>query len=122
MNIAISGSSGFVGNALRLFLTHQGHTILPLRIRPTTSIEEIHAVLEKSEVVINLSGASILGRWSEKYKKILRHSRLDTTQKIVDALRMMSHPPTRLSMLRQWGFTIRSITTPKNPANVPMIF
>jgi uncharacterized protein (TIGR01777 family) len=93
MNIAISGSSGFVGSALTEFLTHQGHTILPLRIRPTTSIEEIHAVLEKSEVVINLSGASILGRWSEKYKKILRHSRLDTTQKIVDALRMMSHPP-----------------------------
>jgi hypothetical protein len=83
MNIAISGSSGFVGNALRDFFTHQGHTVIPLRIRPTTLIEEIRTVLEQSDVVINLSGANILRRWSESYKALLRHSRLDTTQKVV---------------------------------------
>lgn len=93
MNIAISGSSGFVGKALRDFFTHQGHTVIPLRIRSTTLMEEIRTVLEQSDVVINLSGASILGRWSQAYKKVLRQSRLDTTQKIVDALAHTSHPP-----------------------------
>lgn len=93
MKIVLCGSSGFVGSALKKFFSERHDEVIALSIRSSTTLESIVKTIEHADVLINLSGANILGRWSEEYKKILRQSRLESTQKIVDALKQSLHPP-----------------------------
>ena len=93
MKIVVCGMSGFVGNALHDFLRAQHHDIVSLSIRSNSSVESIVKVLNGSDILINLAGANILGRWSTAYKKLLRSSRLETTQALTQALTHCSNPP-----------------------------
>lgn len=93
MKIVICGISGFVGQALEDFFQKEGQSVIGLSIRSSTPVEAIAPLLEEADVVINLAGASILGRWSRQYKKVLRQSRLDTTEKIVEAIGLCVSPP-----------------------------
>lgn len=93
MRVAVTGISGFVGQALRSFFEQRGDSVVGLRIRANTALEEIIEQLEGCEAVINLSGANILARWSEAYKRTLYSSRIDTTHKLVEALRHCRHRP-----------------------------
>ena len=80
MKIAITGASGFVGKTLQE------------TFRDTVTIQredDEAAILEKLkgvDVVINLAGAPIIKRWSDPYKKILRESRIHTTDRLVSAI------------------------------------
>ncbi|MDP3587862.1 MAG: TIGR01777 family oxidoreductase [Sulfuricurvum sp.] len=93
MKIVICGMSGFVGSALREYLLQRSDTVVGLSIRADTSVEKIVKTIENADVVINLSGANILGRWSESYKNILRQSRLESTDKLAAAIVACSNPP-----------------------------
>ncbi|MHB8098940.1 MAG: NAD-dependent epimerase/dehydratase family protein [Sulfuricurvum sp.] len=93
MKIVICGMSGFVGSALFDFLSLQHHEVVALSIRSSTALEAIVKILDGSDVIINLAGANILGRWSAEYKKVLRSSRLDTTASLTHALTHCVHPP-----------------------------
>lgn len=93
MKIIICGMSGFVGNALGRFFKGRGDEVVSLSIRSSTTSDSIVSQLENSDVIINLAGANILGRWSTSYKETLRQSRLATTAVLVDALRKCDHPP-----------------------------
>ncbi len=93
MKVVICGMSGFVGSALHDFFTAQHYEVIALSIRPDTSVDSIISVLNGSDVVINLAGANILGRWSTAYKKVLRSSRLETTTALTHALTHCSNPP-----------------------------
>ncbi|OYZ66421.1 MAG: TIGR01777 family protein [Sulfuricurvum sp. 24-42-5] len=93
MKIIVCGMSGFVGNALHDFLSAQHHEVISLSIRSNSSVESIVKVLDGSDVVINLAGANILGRWSTTYKKLLRSSRLETTASLTHALTHCINPP-----------------------------
>jgi uncharacterized protein (TIGR01777 family) len=93
MKIVICGISGFVGKALERFFLEEGKTVQGLSIRPDTPVESIVPVLEGADAVINLAGASIVGRWNRRYKKVLRQSRLDTTEKIAEAIALCASPP-----------------------------
>lgn len=93
MKIVICGISGFVGRALERFFHSVGEEVIGLSVRLSTPVEAIVPILEEADVVINLAGASILGRWNRKYKKLLRQSRLDTTEKIVEAIARCTCPP-----------------------------
>lgn len=93
MKIVICGMSGFVGAALYDFLSAHHHDILSLSIRSNTTLESIVKTLEGSDVVINLAGANIIGRWSTAYKKVLRSSRLETTASLTHALTHCANPP-----------------------------
>lgn len=93
MKIVLCGGSGFVGSALKIFFLHQHHEIIILSIRSTTLIDEIANILENTDILINLSGANIMGRWSEEYKLLLRQSRLESTQKLVDAFAKTENTP-----------------------------
>jgi len=96
MRIIICGMSGFVGEALSHHLVHCGYTVTPLSIRSSTPIEFITEQLEGADVIINLSGAPILKRWTESYKKTLHSSRIETTKKLVRAIERCAHPPQTL--------------------------
>lgn len=93
MKIAICGISGFVGSALKVFFEKRGDEVLSLSIRTGTSVDIISQKLNGCDVLINLAGANILGRWTNEYKGLLRQSRLETTALLVDALASCDHPP-----------------------------
>lgn len=93
MKIIICGMNGFVGSALERFFVARGDDVWAISVRSNTSPESLVDKLDGSDVIINLAGANILGRWSDEYKKLLRQSRLETTQKLVEALKRCSLPP-----------------------------
>lgn len=102
MKILITGGTGFVGNSLLPRLSEDGHdvTVLTRGIRrqpeATGTIRFIQGdptqqgswqdVVAEHDVIINLAGASIFGRWSEKRKKMIIESRTLTTRNIVEAI------------------------------------
>jgi hypothetical protein len=80
MKIALTGASGFVGTVL------QGHFKECVIIDRKDDTHMIVEKLKDVDVVINLAGAPIIKRWSDPYKKILLNSRIESTERLVDAV------------------------------------
>jgi uncharacterized protein (TIGR01777 family) len=94
MIIAISGSGGFIGKQLISYFQAKGNEVRSIsRINEGTPADEITRQLSGVDVIINLAGAPIVGRWSKKYKKVIFDSRIITTRKIVEAISMMDQKP-----------------------------
>jgi hypothetical protein len=87
MKIAITGASGYIGQALKKHLILKGHHIIPIKrqllygsyIRLAQNIEGVDAI-------INLAGASILQRWTKKNRNTIYQSRILTTANLVKAI------------------------------------
>jgi uncharacterized protein (TIGR01777 family) len=120
MKILVTGSSGLVGTALIEEFKRAGHTVLRL-MRPgsqgTSQPTEGFDVLWDpatgvlggaavgADAVVNLAGAPIAGgRWTEARKKILRSSRIDSTDALVNALARMAIRPRVLISASAIGF------------------
>ena len=99
VKIFITGGTGFVGKTLASALIWSGKevTILTRSAKggPTgiawvegdpTQRGGWQERVKGHDVVINLAGASIFSRWTEKTKKTLRESRILTTRHIVEAM------------------------------------
>ena len=100
MKFFLTGGTGFVGTYLAKHLRQQGHelTILSRRANPGSdpyirSVQGDPTVpgpwqqhVAEHDVIINLAGASIFVRWTPENKKIIRDSRVLTTQNLVAAL------------------------------------
>jgi len=93
LKIAICGKSGLVGSKLESFFSSMNNDVIGVKIRDEISVEDVAKQIEKCDVLINLSGVSILGRWDDEYKKKLYESRIDTTKKLVDAIGLCSEKP-----------------------------
>ncbi len=91
--IAVSGASGFVGSSLTKFFTDLDYKILPIRREILNDKIKLEELLNTSDILINLAGANIINRWSESYKKLLYSSRINTTQKLVSAIKNIDNPP-----------------------------
>ena len=81
MRLAITGASGFIGTHLRA--RFPDHVVI-LRDDP---VEMIRDKLQGVDVVVNLAGAPIIRRWTKAYKKVLEDSRIQTTRRLVAALK-----------------------------------
>lgn len=91
-NIMLVGGTGFIGKHLAPFLTEKGYTLSLLTRRPLRNkpnMNYFHWDVEKGtidknafenvETIINLTGANIgAKRWTEKRKKIIVNSRIDS--------------------------------------------
>jgi len=86
MTIAISGASGFVGQYISKYFTKMNHIVIPIPRSALKDSLQLDTLIADANVVINLSGANIVQRWSEKYKKVLWDSRIDSTKAIVNAM------------------------------------
>ena len=93
MRIAMTGSTGFVGSHLILSFKKRGWEVLPLGRGDLDNTEKLVSALRSADVVSNLSGAPIQARWSEDYKKVLYTSRVGTTKKLIDAMRILDKRP-----------------------------
>lgn len=87
MKIALSGSHGFIGSALKTHLESEQHEVIPL-IRESKSVKEKGIVwnpeighvetrlLAGVDAVIHLAGENIFGPWTKRKKERIRHSRV----------------------------------------------
>jgi uncharacterized protein (TIGR01777 family) len=93
MQVLITGGSGFIGQALCPVLLARGWQVsvvsrdlqaaaevLPQGVRLLADIEGAGG----ADAVVNLAGAPLAGqRWTERYKQLLRESRLRTTEALL---------------------------------------
>ncbi|HUC41024.1 MAG TPA: TIGR01777 family oxidoreductase [Gemmatimonadales bacterium] len=107
MNIAVSGSTGLIGTALRPALQQRGDDIVPLVRRGVRPGERAiawnpdrgtidRAGLEGMDAVIHLAGENILGRWSPEKKRRIRDSRVQGTRLLCEALAGLQRRPATL--------------------------
>ncbi len=91
--IAISGSSGFVGTNLKRVFESKGFKVLGIKREELQDIKKLTSIMDEADILINLSGANIINRWTNKYKKLLKSSRLDTTKALVKAMQNAQNKP-----------------------------
>ncbi|MCF6340595.1 MAG: TIGR01777 family oxidoreductase [Sulfurimonas sp.] len=93
LKIAICGKSGLIGSKLEEMFHLQHNEVIGLKIRENTTVENIAQLIDGSDILINLSGTTILTRWSDTYKKSLYESRIDTTKKVGKAISLCKEKP-----------------------------
>ena len=105
LNIAVSGSSGLIGQALVEALTEKGHTIHPIVRGPDvrrknyivwlpSGVDFDASQLEGIDAVVHLAGEPIgEGRWSSQTKIRIRASRVDGTKSLASAIPKLNKPP-----------------------------
>jgi uncharacterized protein len=95
MKIVASGITGFVGSYLhKEFAANRKWHVEALKTADFSLQHDAFAKkIEGADVVINLAGASISARWTDKYKKLLYSSRINTTRKIVEAIAGLKDKP-----------------------------
>jgi uncharacterized protein len=88
MHVLISGASGLIGRELASALLAAGHSVSRLvRGRPLAetdvpwrpSVELAPETLQNVDVVVNLAGRSVAGRWNDSVKSEIRESRIPST-------------------------------------------
>jgi uncharacterized protein len=123
MKVFMTGGTGFVGARLTKFLIERGHdvTIMVRHARSSANDKSLgfvegdgtkpgnwQEVVADHDLLINLAGASVFKRWDEKYKKLLRDSRILTTRNLVEAIPAEPQSDTTLlstSGTGYYGFT-----------------
>ncbi|WP_282125486.1 TIGR01777 family oxidoreductase [Marinifilum flexuosum] len=95
MKIAISGSNGLVGSHLCDFLQTEfrAEIVKIPRERLYGDAKSLANLLDGANVIIHLSGASILSRWTNNRKKIIRDSRVETTKNLCKAVALLKYKP-----------------------------
>ncbi|MBT9448940.1 TIGR01777 family protein [Akkermansia glycaniphila] len=106
MNIAITGSTGYIGTALCRHLREQGHFILPITrdILDPRSTQALQDLLAQSDAVINLAGVPINQRWTQTHKAAILNSRIQVTRTVVSAMRDLDTPPRLLISASAVGY------------------
>jgi uncharacterized protein (TIGR01777 family) len=113
--VLIAGASGFIGSALRAFLSTAGHEVISLVRRPARSASERSwhperkelspSVFDGIDIVINLGGENIAaGRWSAARKTLLWKSRTEGTSLLAETIASLERKPELAIMGSAIGF------------------
>ena len=87
MKIRITGISGYLGKKIGEELKKRGHEVLGIDRRLIYgSLTTLSKEIEGTDVIINLAGAPILQRWTERNKILIHESRVRTTRNLVKAI------------------------------------
>ncbi|MCA1055621.1 TIGR01777 family oxidoreductase [Rossellomorea aquimaris] len=111
MKIAITGGTGFVGQAVTAELLAHGHEVIILTRNPDkyddqsgisyvkwlTDDADPLGELQGTEVFINLAGESInSGRWTDERKKRIINSRITSTREVIHLMNNLPDKPSCL--------------------------
>jgi uncharacterized protein len=122
MNVLITGGTGFVGSHLVLYLLGKGCNITIITRDKSKvasgikAIEDINEIKpsEQIDVIVNLAGAPISKRWSEKYKQELIASRINSTKDIISLIKKLKQKPDVLISASAIGYYGLQDDTPLN--------
>jgi len=87
----VLGASGFVGHALVTALQARGDDVRAVSLRDPARAAE---AASGSDVVVNLAGAPVIGRWTERYKSEIARSRVELPHAFLVALERVDARPT----------------------------
>jgi len=94
IKVALSGGGGFVGRHLQGFLRSRGvELVLISRSKIYGGGDVLASALSGADVVIHLSGAAVVGRWTAAYRRKIYDSRIVTTRNMVEAMSLMDVKP-----------------------------
>ncbi len=107
MIIAVTGTSGRLGNDLVPLLRASGHDVVRLVRREPAAPDEARwdpatgsvdpAALEQAEAVVHLAAENILGRWEDpQVRHRIRSSRVDVTRRLAEQLATGRYAPRTL--------------------------
>jgi uncharacterized protein len=93
MTVAVTGSSGLIGTALRALLTTGGHRVVRLVRGAPSGPDERHwgpaspgaELFEGVDAVVHLAGKPIFGRFTPEHKEAAAASRLGPTRRLAAA-------------------------------------
>jgi hypothetical protein len=100
--IIIAGGSGFLGKVLEDYFAQKGYSVKILTRKPkkendiywnAKDIGKWVDVLEHADALINLTGKSVDCRYTEKNKKLIYDSRIDSTHVLGLAINLCENPP-----------------------------
>ncbi|MEV7508882.1 TIGR01777 family oxidoreductase [Streptomyces sp. NPDC090085] len=130
MRIAVTGSTGLIGNALVRSLRADGHEVVRFVRREPSAADEARWDPERGYVdpaglagcaaVVHLAGAGIGDhRWTDAYKRTIRDSRVLGTAALAGALAGLDEPPAVLvsgSAVGYYGDTGDRVVDEDSPA------
>jgi len=130
LKIAISGASGLVGSALRLFFESAGHQVTALVRQSPKAENSIYwqpgkgkiegEKLEGMDVLIHLSGENIAqGRWHQDKKQRILDSRVQSTQLLAKTLLQLHNPPAIFISASATGFYGHAGSRPLTESSPP---
>jgi uncharacterized protein (TIGR01777 family) len=90
MKLTVLGASGFVGRALVTALQARGDDVRAVSLRDPARAAE---AASGSDVVVNLAGAPVIGRWTETYKSEIARSRVELPHAFLAALERVDARP-----------------------------
>jgi uncharacterized protein len=104
MRIVIGGASGYLGRPLVQRLRESGHEVVRLVRREPAAPDEVAwrpnqealdpAVVDGADAAINLAGVGVGDhRWNEEYKRLIRASRINSTETLARAVAAAQRPP-----------------------------
>jgi len=105
MNIGITGASGVIGRHLSQLALRRGHEVIAFSRNPSLTNRVIPGCemrvfnteqapdLSGCEAVVHLAGESVLGLWTATKKRRIFESRVRGTQRLVEAMATLKHPP-----------------------------
>ena len=87
MKIKITGISGYLGQLILSELIRNGHSVTGIKRKILYgATKDLKTEIAGSNIIINLAGAPILQRWTNKNKQTIYDSRIKTTQNLVRAI------------------------------------
>lgn len=106
-NILITGGTGFIGQELRTLLLQEGYYLTVITRSPKKYADEsaknqhfiswdgdLVEAMNTADAVIHLAGEGIFDqRWNEEVKKRIYNSRIDSTNKLVEAMEKADTKP-----------------------------
>ena len=126
MRVLITGGTGLIGRALSEDLISQGHEVIVLSRSPerasglpdgvrvvgwdARSAEGWGHLADGAGAIVNLAGASIAGegffpsRWTEEQRRVIRESRLNSSQAVVEAVEEAERKPGALIQASGVGY------------------
>jgi len=133
MHYLLTGGTGFVGTALCRGLLDDGHRVSVLtrdyaraRMRLGQEVDLLRELqelpsTEAIDVIVNLAGAPIAERrWSDRRKRVLADSRVETTRQIVQLVQRLEQRPECMvsaSAIGYYGAGDARPLTENSPAN-----
>lgn len=101
----LAGGSGFLGSALADYLVRSGYEVIVLTRSPsiTSEIRQVQwdgktlgawiTTLDGADAIINLTGKSVICRYTPENKKEIVNSRIDSVRVLSEAIESCKRPP-----------------------------
>lgn len=94
MKIAITGGTGFIGRHLSAhFIAANNEVLFIDRKMLALPAADLAGEISGCNVIINLAGEPVVGRWTKNKKEKILNSRISITRKVTEAVNMLPSKP-----------------------------